>query len=218
MKNTRNLIIVGIVLFSGLLLSPRIACSGENSEALKQQVKELQQKVAQLEKALEEKSVVPYKANRMVKQTPWDPFAEMDRIQAEMNRLFQDSFFRGFGPRGFDQKTLMNPDLDIRETDIGYIAQLDLPGMDKADIDVEVKGQQVIISGEKKQESIEKNEDNNYYRKERSFGSFTRIFPLPENSDRASIDAKYEDGVLTVNIDKLKSTKTTTSGTKIQIN
>lgn len=218
MKNTKKLILVGIVLFSGLFLSPHIACGEENNEALKQQVKELQQKVAQLEKALEEKSAVPYMADRIVKRTPWDPFAEMDRIQTEMNRLFQDSFFRGLGPRGFDQKTLLNPDLDIRETDTGYIAQLDLPGMNKADIDIEVKGQQVIISGEKKQESIEENEANNYYRKERSFGSFTRIFPLPENSDRASIDAKYEDGVLTINIAKLKPTKKTTSGTKIQVN
>lgn len=136
----------------------------------------------------------------------WDPFMEMERMQDLMNHMFRDSFRRagnlgaltgaGWGNAFFE------PDADIQDAGNKYIVKLDLPGMDKDKIKVDVTDHALTVSGERKVE----NESNNpnFYTMERSYGSFSRQIPLPSDADPANMTAKYENGVLTVEVLKLK--------------
>jgi HSP20 family protein len=77
--------------------------------------------------------------------------------------------------------------------------------MSKDDIDISVEDSQLILSGEKRQEQEEK--DASYYRVERSYGSFRRIFTLPARVDVAAVKASYQDGILTVRVPKAEAAK-----------
>jgi len=102
------------------------------------------------------------------------------------DKLFQDGWFE--------------PSLDVASNDDIYTIKLELPGVDKKNIEIEVENNTMRIKGEKKQESEEKN--NDYYRVERRYGSFQRILNLPEDSDIDNIESEYKDGILSVNIPK----------------
>lgn len=132
----------------------------------------------------------------------WDPFAEIRRIQEEMNRMFRDSFGRGQAQFGlFNEQIPFDLETDIRETESGYIIKMDIPGMEKANINVEVKGQTLLVSG-KKDELNEAGDQQRFYKRERNFGYFSRAVPLPADADASAITAEYEKGVLTVKIAK----------------
>lgn len=132
----------------------------------------------------------------------WDPFAEMDRIQSQMNRLFRSSLSRGMlnQPAGFmDKNAFYEPDLDLQETPVAYIAKIDLPDMDKDKISIEVKNNMLTVSGQRNIEREEKG-PNQFYSKERSFGSFSRAITLPADAKSDGMTAEYNKGVLVVTI------------------
>ena len=114
----------------------------------------------------------------------YDPFKEME----EMERRF-------FGNRTPIFKT------DIRETEQAYILEADLPGFSKEDIRAEIKNGYLTIVAEKKKENEERNERNNYIRRERSYGSVKRSFDL-SGICAEKITAAYKDGVLTLTLPK----------------
>src|SRR6185503_2425935 len=93
-----------------------------------------------------------------------------------------------------------SPKVDIVEEDNCFKLQAELPGMKKSDIQLEIKDQTLVLRGERKFTNEEKRE--NYQRIERAYGTFSRGFALPSNIDTQSIDAKYEDGVLQVTLNK----------------
>ncbi|MGD9650019.1 MAG: Hsp20/alpha crystallin family protein [Dongiaceae bacterium] len=97
-------------------------------------------------------------------------------------------------------KPVWNPDLNIAETDKEYRITMDLPGLSEADVDVRVKDGLLTISGERKEETEEK--DQNFYRAERRFGEFTRQIALPEDVKIENIDASFKNGVLTISVPK----------------
>ncbi|MBN1521609.1 MAG: Hsp20/alpha crystallin family protein [Candidatus Aureabacteria bacterium] len=139
----------------------------------------------------------------------WDPFEEMERIQKEMNRMFRNSFGRGLlqkKPALFIQEHYFDPDIDIRDDKTHYIITMDIPGMDKDKINIEIKNRHLIVSGERKSETEEKSKGS-FYRKERSFGSFSRTIPLPEDASSKEISAEYKKGVLTIKIPKQEEKK-----------
>ncbi|MCB2186625.1 MAG: Hsp20/alpha crystallin family protein [Deltaproteobacteria bacterium] len=100
-----------------------------------------------------------------------------------------------------------SPRLDLKETDDGYEVMAEVPGLKPEDIKVDLKGDILTISGEKRDEREETND--NYHLVERTFGRFERTVHLPGEVDRTGIVAKQKDGVLTVTLPKLKGPDTT---------
>ena len=98
--------------------------------------------------------------------------------------------------------TDFEPAVNTREGEFAYHVELDLPGMKKEDISVDVKDNTVTISGERKTQEEVNEED--YYRIESRYGKFSRSFSLPENVDVENIHAESQDGVLEVVIPKLE--------------
>ena len=122
----------------------------------------------------------------------WEPLSEieviMDRAMGwPMPRLGAGLAMGEWGPR-----------VDISESDGTYLFKADLPGMNKQDVSVTLAGDMLTIQGERKRESeVTK---PHFHRMERSSGSFSRSFSLPDDADPASIHAHCENGELTISI------------------
>ncbi|HAY21299.1 MAG TPA: heat-shock protein Hsp20 [Desulfobacterales bacterium] len=130
----------------------------------------------------------------------------LQQFHQEIDRLFEQAF-RGFGlsPFWHDRpllprlaEGLLKPSLDLGATDKEYTVTVELPGVDEKDVRLEIVNDNLIIRGEKKQETEEK--EKNYYRMERSYGSFERVLSLPEDADQDGVKATYKKGVLTVTL------------------
>lgn len=136
----------------------------------------------------------------------WDPGRDIDSLQGDVNRLF-DSFF---GRRDVGQANSLRrwvPAMDLAETDEQLVLRADLPGMERGDIDIEVKDNVLTISGERKAEHEKKGEG--FHRIERSFGRFSRSLGLPRGIDAKSVTANFENGVLEVRMPKPEERKAT---------
>eukprot|EP00899_Mesostigma_viride_P009452 jgi/Mesvir1/18508/Mv14016-RA.1 len=107
-------------------------------------------------------------------------------------------------PRGYtdqDVRAMMKSSVDVIEKPDSYVFHVDLPGMKKEDVRVQLKdGRSLSIVGERNREQIKDNEK--YHLAERSSGRFERIFKLPPNADTGKIGAKCADGVLTITVPK----------------
>ena len=134
------------------------------------------------------------------------PFTPLSRIRSELDRLFGNGFPDIWGEE--NGARMWTPRLDFSETENEYLTKLDLPGIKKDDVKVKVENQQLTISGERKEEK--RNEDENYLRVERSHGSFYRSMPLPNNARTDEIQAEIKNGVLMVHIPKSKEEKAKT--------
>jgi HSP20 family protein len=142
-----------------------------------------------------------------VRRTEWEP---MSGFQSEMNRLFDD-FFSDFSltPRWnapARQMAVFSPGVDLAETDDDVIVTAELPGMDKGDVSVEMDGNTLVISGEKKEDREDKN--RNWHFREQSYGSFRREIPLPAAVMDDKAKASFRKGVLSVTIPKKEEAKT----------
>jgi HSP20 family molecular chaperone IbpA len=109
---------------------------------------------------------------------------------------------------------LLKPETDLSEDSDAFTYQLELPGMDEEDVEVEIGSGQLSIRGEKRDEKEEKGE--NYIFRERRYGSFERRFMLPENVKVRKVKANFEKGVLTVTIPYEVSKES--KPTKIEVN
>jgi len=132
--------------------------------------------------------------------TPWRPFRELE----EWERRFDDLFGRPLWRLPVEEKGWM-PVVDVFEKEDRFVVKAELPGMKEEDIDVSVVGDTLSIKGEKKTETEIKEED--YYRCERSYGSFYRSIPIPSNVDANKIEASFEDGILEVALPKSAKVK-----------
>ncbi|WP_353683520.1 Hsp20/alpha crystallin family protein [Thermodesulfovibrio sp. 3907-1M] len=131
------------------------------------------------------------------------PFEEIDRLFDEfMRRPF--SLFRSFVPR-LREEEIVSPAVDIYEEGDELVVKAELPGIKKEDIEVKITDDYLTISGEKKKE--EKVEKKDYYRYERSYGSFSRTFRLPVDVQTDKAKAKFENGVLEIRIPKTEEAK-----------
>lgn len=137
----------------------------------------------------------------------------VDMFRDEMNRLF-DSFFRGFDVEPFDARgTSFSPKVDVVETVSEIRVSAELPGMDEKEIELSMNKDSLTIKGEKKIEKEDKGKD--YYRMERSYGSFSRTIPLPVAIDSEKVSAEFKKGVLTILLPK--SSKATQDTRKIAV-
>jgi HSP20 family protein len=132
----------------------------------------------------------------------WQPAAELTTIQNEMNRLFNSVFDQpgsGAGARRWI------PAMDLVETGNHYVLRADLPGLSEGDVNVQLEGNVLTISGERKAEHEE--HEQGYYRVERAFGSFSRALTLPNGIDPDAVQAHFDRGVLEVSIPKPEQKK-----------
>lgn len=143
---------------------------------------------------------LPQTRNRGEMSSGSHPFMSLHR---EMNRLFDD-VFRGFGipmrAHSGEAASMLHPDVDVSENENEFKICADLPGVSEQDVDVTLNDDVLTIRAERKQEHTEDKES--YHVVERSHGMFQRSLRLPSNIEPDQVDARFENGVLTVRIPK----------------
>jgi HSP20 family protein len=134
----------------------------------------------------------------------WDPFRELEGIQARLNRVFADRPFRDFDG---DETSFAEwaPAVDIHETDKEYVVKADLPDVKKEDVKVEFEDGVLTVEGERKMEKEEKNKK--FHKIERGYGKFVRRFALPTEVDGSKVAAEFKEGVLNVHLPKSANTR-----------
>src|ERR1700730_7537026 len=134
--------------------------------------------------------------------TRWEPFREFSTLQDRMNRLFRDTY--GDREEALTTSTFAPP-VDVYEDEHNITLKIEVPGIDKKDIDVRIENNTLTVHGECKFEKEEKEE--NFRRVERQYGSFTRSFTLPNTVDADKIQANYDKGILKVQLAKKAEAK-----------
>ena len=137
--------------------------------------------------------------------TPWSPFSEIDEMERRMSEIFERPFLPSIWRRLPVEQMVWAPAIDVFEKGDKFIVKAEVPGIKEDDIHVSVEGDMLNIKGEKKTESEVKEED--YYRSERSYGSFFRSIALPSTVDAGKIEADYDNGVLEITIPKKPEVK-----------
>ncbi|HOJ14441.1 MAG TPA: Hsp20/alpha crystallin family protein [Deltaproteobacteria bacterium] len=141
----------------------------------------------------------------------------LDLFQREMNRLF-DEFFKGTGLRrwaeDFESFGSFTPQVNMTEDEKSIVVSAELPGMDEKDIEISLSKDSLTIKGEKKEEAEHKGKEA--YCIERSYGSFTRVLPLPKEVNPDKAEATFKKGVLTVTLPKVEKEKGSQKKIKIK--
>jgi len=131
----------------------------------------------------------------------YTPFADFETFPVGL-RAFQDSVNRLFTePNGRPWV----PPVDIKETENELIVKADIPDVEMKDIDVRMENGALTIRGERKFES--KKDQGGWHRVERSYGTFERVFTLPETVEPEGVKADYKNGTLTVTLPKKEIAK-----------
>ena len=132
----------------------------------------------------------------------WDPFRELDELQKRFSTLLGRTPVKTNGEQE-EALTVAEwaPVVDIVEDDNQYVITVELPGLKKEDIKVGVQNDVLTISGERKYEKEEK--DKKFHRVERAYGSLSRRFTIPENSDGEKVSAEFKNGILQVRLPKI---------------
>ena len=141
--------------------------------------------------------------------TPWRPFEDFGRFPSlwegffpRGGRLFED-LFRDW-PAAARSGGFV-PAVDLSENDTHYTLTVEIPGVQKGDVQVELQDDMLVIHGEKKSEREEKKDRGRYL--ERSYGSFTRSFTLPSDADAERLEASFKDGVLSIRMPRREPIK-----------
>lgn len=129
----------------------------------------------------------------------WRPRRDLPSAYGDIDSVFDRLMQNWMRPVSFSEFS-WNPSIDVSESDDEIVVKAEVPGVAPEEIDISVDDNHLVISGEKKQESEEK--EKNYYRVERSYGSFRRSVALPSGVDVEKIKASSKDGVLSVSIPK----------------
>jgi HSP20 family protein len=128
-----------------------------------------------------------------------DPLADLLSLQEKMNRLFQESL----SAEGLDSGGLgpaWNPIADAHETPEAYVVELEVPGIERDDLDVQVEGSRLVVRGERR--PLSHGRPERFYRMERSYGPFSRSFTFSEPVDAEHVTAHLKDGLLRLEIPK----------------
>jgi HSP20 family protein len=140
----------------------------------------------------------------------YDPFRDIRTLQDEVNRLFSSNLTRFFNDEGI-ARGAWSPNVDIYENKDQIVIEAELPGMNREDFDLSVENNVLTLYGERRFEK--KDEGDNYHRVERSYGSFSRSFTLPQSVSAEGANAEFRNGVLRVSLPKREEVK----ARKIQI-
>ena len=143
----------------------------------------------------------------------WDPSRELEEVSERLNRLFG----RPIATRETGKEALATPDwtpvLDIVETPEEYVIQVEVPGISKENVKVNVVEGILRIEGERRLEKEEKGKK--FHRLERSYGTFLRTFGLPEYVDETQVRAEFKEGILTIRLPKTQKAKPKTVEIKV---
>ncbi|MCW2999371.1 MAG: Hsp20/alpha crystallin family protein [Solirubrobacterales bacterium] len=129
----------------------------------------------------------------------WEPAREINSLQTEMNRLFS-TFFQDAPGATAEAARRWIPPMDLVETDTHFLLKADLPGMGQDQVSVELEGEVLTISGERRADH--EATEGGFVRLERASGAFRRSLTLPEGVDPDGVQASVADGVLEVRIPK----------------
>ena len=133
-------------------------------------------------------------------QSEWDALKELKNVQARMNNLFESALARtNFGTDGGVGS--WTPVADVLESDDRIVISMEVPDVDPARMDVRVVDDDLVVEGERRM-ARETAEGEQFHRVERSYGAFSRRFPLPSTVDRESVGAEYRRGVLRITLVK----------------
>ncbi|MBD2431236.1 MULTISPECIES: Hsp20/alpha crystallin family protein [Fischerella] len=132
----------------------------------------------------------------------WEPFREIDTLQRQMNRLFDELMPT---VRETANGITFVPAAEMEETPDAIHLKLEVPGMDAKDLDVQVSADSVSIMGERKSET--KTEEKGMTRTEFRYGKFQRVIPLPARVQNTNVQAEYKDGILKLTLPKAEEEK-----------
>jgi HSP20 family protein len=134
----------------------------------------------------------------------FNPFAEVTSLRDQVNRLFDEMASPRAESREGGAPRMWAPLVDITENENEVVVTLDVPGVDRDGIDVQLTGENLVVRGERK---FERQEKTSYVHLERPQGTFSRSFTIgvPVQADRVS--ASYRDGVLTISLPKAEAVK-----------
>lgn len=123
-------------------------------------------------------------------------------VQEEVRRLFQELIYQPWGGQGSTESGNWQPQVDMCETPGEIIVEVELPGVRREDVRIEVRGDVLHIAGER--HTTAERQERNYYRLERHHGRFERQLRLPRTVDREGIRAEFEAGILIITLPKHK--------------
>ena len=126
----------------------------------------------------------------------WDPFRDAAELQNRINRMFDESFGRSREPDDEVNLHAWRPTVDIYEAANGIVLAVELPGVSKEHVAVEVKDDVLILEGQRLADPAVS--DDSYIRRERRFGPFKRSFSLHQNVKPDQIKATFKDGILQI--------------------
>jgi HSP20 family protein len=128
----------------------------------------------------------------------WNPFRDIDNVSREMANFFERSPFGVFGKA-------TSPRVDVYQTAEDVIVKAEIPGVSKEDLNVYIDDNSIRLSGQSKRDNEYK--DENVYRTERFYGSFSRTIPLPVEVKSEDAKAEYKDGILSISVPKVEQAK-----------
>ena len=134
----------------------------------------------------------------------FEPFRDMMTAQRDLDRLLRGAFSPAFGEGEVSTRTWAPP-VDIYENGDNLVLKAELPGINPDDVEIRVEDNTLYLKGERKFEKEVK--EQNYHRVERSYGTFTRTFSLPNSIDSDKVAATYKYGVLTLTMPKKEEAK-----------
>ena len=127
----------------------------------------------------------------------WNPLQDLMVLQDRMNRLFEDATQRRTQPADDEfERADWTPAADIYETDSGYSIAMDLPGINRDALEIDIDDSRLIVKGTREITETKQ------HRSERPRGKFLRTFSVPGSVDQAKIGAEYKDGVLQIRLPK----------------
>ena len=135
----------------------------------------------------------------------WNPYEEIQHMQRDMDRMFNDAFNRFNNSPDFQhlfRESFTTPEMDLQEDNDKYTVIVNLPGSNKDNISVNLNGQTLTVQGEQKLEKQNKDSQGNIIFQERRSGSFQRSITLPGPVKQAGMKTKIDNGVLTIIIQK----------------
>ncbi len=138
---------------------------------------------------------------------PYTGLHTLERLRRDMDELV-NRMFEGLAPTLTAADEGFVPRLDVRETADAIEVVAEVPGLKAEDIKVELNGDLLTISGEKRDER--KSEEGSFHVVERRFGKFSRTIRLPVEVEREKIEAVHKDGVLTITLPKAEKATATT--------
>lgn len=132
----------------------------------------------------------------------WEPLQEIDEIQREMNRLFDRFQVPASRENGF----AFVPAAELQDTPEAFLLKLEVPGIKAEDLDIQVTGEAISISGERRSEQT--SQEKGMTRTEFRYGRFRRVIPLPARIQNDQVEATYDNGILNLRLPKAESEKT----------